>query len=66
MDFVDPDRNELNMLYHFEGMGLGYLPGEYKMPDPNGYSLVEFKKIYTIWDECICNKGWGTIYLTQS
>ena len=23
-NFVDADRHELNMLYHFEGMGLGY------------------------------------------
>ena len=61
--FVDPDRKELDMLYHFEGMGLGYLPGQFKHMDPNGYSLVEFKKIYSKWDSVFANKGWGTIYL---
>ncbi|MEP6949748.1 MAG: alpha-glucosidase [Ginsengibacter sp.] len=62
-NFVDPDRKELDMLYHFEGMGLGYLPGQFKQMDPNGYSLIEFKKIYSKWDKVFAKKGWGTIYL---
>jgi len=62
-DFVDPERKELDMLYHFEGMGLGYLPGQFKQMDPNGYSLVEFKKIYSKWDSVFAKRGWGTIYL---
>ena len=61
--FVDEDRKELNMLYHFEGMGLGYLPGKFKVPDPNGYPLIEFKNIYSKWDSVFAEKGWGTIYL---
>lgn len=61
--FVDEDRKELNMLYHFEGMSLGYLPGKFKTPDPNGYSLVAFKKIYSKWDSIFAEKGWGTIFL---
>ena len=65
MDFVDPDRNELNMLYHFDAIDIGYLPGEYKMLDPKGYSLVEFKEVYSMWDDVFSNKGWGTIYLTN-
>ena len=63
MDFVDPGRNELNMLYHFDAIDIGYLPGEYKIPDPNGYNLVEFKEIYTMWDDVFAERGWGTIYL---
>lgn len=62
-NFVDSDRKELNMLYHFEGMGLGYLPGQFKQMNPKGYSLVEFKNIYTKWDSVFAQKGWGTIYL---
>jgi oligo-1,6-glucosidase len=60
---VDEDRDELNMLYHFEGMGLGLLPNQFKVPDPNGFSLIEFKNIYTRWDEIFRDKGWGTVYL---
>jgi oligo-1,6-glucosidase len=62
-DFVDEDREELDMLYHFEGMGLGYLPGQFKQMDPNGYSLVQFKAIYSKWDSVFAEKGWGTVYL---
>ncbi len=60
---VDSDRQELNMLYHFEGMGLGLLPDQFKVPDPKGYDLIEFKNVYTNWDSIFENKGWGTVYL---
>ena len=63
LDYVDADRHELDMLYHFEGVSLGYLPNSLKVPDPKGYSLVEFKNIYSKWDGVFANKGWGTIYL---
>lgn len=63
MNFVDPARKELDMSYHFEGVSLGYLPGEFKQMDPNGYKLTEFKNIYTGWDSVFAEKGWGTIYL---
>ena len=63
LDYVAADRRELDMLYHFEGVSLGYLPDSLKVPDPKGYSLVEFKDIYSRWDGVFANKGWGTIYL---
>ncbi len=63
LDYVAADRNELNMLYHFEGVSLGYLPDSLKIPDPKGYSVVEFKKIYSKWDGVFADQGWGTIYL---
>ena len=63
MAFVDPARKELDMSYHFEGVDLGYLPGEFKQMDPNGYKLTDFKKIYSDWDSVFADKGWGTIYL---
>ena len=62
-NFVDADRNELNMLYHFEGMGYGQVPGKFRTPDPKGYDLVGFKKIYSKWDSIFSEKGWGTVYL---
>jgi oligo-1,6-glucosidase len=63
MNFVDPDRNELNMLYHFDAIDIGYLQGVYKTIDPKGFDLLEFKKIYSEWNDLFSNKGWGTIYL---
>jgi len=61
LNFVDADRKELNMGYHFEGTNLGYIPGYFKKAGP--YSLVDFKKIYSDWDAVYQTKGWGTIYL---
>ena len=61
--FVDADRHELNMLYHFEGVNLGYIPNRFKKMDPHGYSLIKFKQIYSKWDSIFEYKGWGTIYL---
>ena len=64
LDFVDPARQELNMLYHFEGMDVGLVPGsKYRRRTPGPYSLLEFKDVYTKWDKIFADKGWGTIYL---
>lgn len=62
MNFVDPDRHELDMSYHFDGVSLGYVPGYFKKMNPN-WSLVEFKNIYSGWDSVFADKGWGTVYL---
>lgn len=61
LDFVDAGRKELDMGYHFEGTNLGYIPGYFKKM--GSYSLVDFKKIYSDWDNVYAKKGWGTIYL---
>ncbi|RXK61018.1 alpha-glucosidase [Lacibacter luteus] len=63
--FVDEDRNELNMAYNFEAIDFGYLPNEYKMPDPQGWDLVKWKQIYKRWDSAFTEKGWGTVYLAN-
>jgi len=64
MNFVDPDRHELDMSYHFDGVSLGYVKGKYKTMNPD-WSLTEFKKIYSDWDSVFAKKGWGTIYLAN-
>ena len=63
LKFVDADRKELNMLYHFEGVDYGYVKGKFKTPDPDGWKLVGFKELYSKWDSVFAQKGWGTIYL---
>ncbi len=63
LQFVDADRHELDMLYHFEGVSIGYLPNQFKVPDPKGFSLLEFKQVYSKWDSVFAQKGWGTVYL---
>jgi hypothetical protein len=39
------------MLYQFEGIGIGYVFGEFKRVDPDGYDLVKFKETYTKWND---------------
>lgn len=65
LHFVEENRKELHMLYHFEGMHLGYLKDAYKRPDPKGIDLVALKSLYTSWDSIYETGGWGTIYLTN-
>ena len=61
--FVQAERREVNMLYHFEGMRLGYAASGFKRPVQRGYQLHRFKKIYSLWDQVFETEGWGTIYL---
>jgi oligo-1,6-glucosidase len=56
-ELVDPERYELNMAYHFEGMGYNNYP--------NGFSQVEFKKNYSRWDSAFAKNGWLSIYLAN-
>jgi oligo-1,6-glucosidase len=56
-NLVDADRHELNMAYHFEGMDIGNSPG--------GYSLLDFKKVYTKWDSAFVQNGWVSIFLAN-
>jgi oligo-1,6-glucosidase len=54
---VDADRKELNMAYHFKGIGYGNY-----QPD---YDLLGFKKIYSSWDSSFANQGWLSIFLAN-
>ncbi|MEX8547800.1 MAG: alpha-glucosidase [Mucilaginibacter sp.] len=63
MNFVGDDRKELDMFFHFDGMYIGMLPGKYKQPDPAGWKLVDFKKLYSKWSDLFSDNGWGSIYL---
>ena len=61
--FVDAGREELDLFFHFDGVNLGYLPSGYKQPDPAGWKLPDFKKIYSEWSDVFEEKGWGSVYL---
>jgi oligo-1,6-glucosidase len=61
LKFVDADRKELNMFFHFDGVGLGMT--DHKAMDPNGWKLADFKRIYSKWSDVFEQKGWGSIYL---
>ena len=62
LDYVGEDRNELNMVFHFDHMFLDMGTGG--KFDPIPYSLVEFKDIFNRWDAKLSEgNGWGSIFL---
>jgi len=65
LDFVDEDRKELNMFFHFDLMTLDRDPDELFTMNKNGWKLSEFKKIHTEWDQAFSKKGWGSMFLSN-
>jgi oligo-1,6-glucosidase len=63
LDFVDEDRHELNMSYHFDISNLGHKDLAKKLMLPEGWDFLEFKRIFKKWDDVFEEKGWGTVYL---
>jgi oligo-1,6-glucosidase len=63
LDFVDENRGELDLFFHFEGQDLGLSPNGFKQLDKNGWALKDFKKVYAKWSDVFAKKGWGSIYL---
>ena len=61
IDYVGEDRDELNMIFHFGHMFIDNGPGG--KFDPVPYDLVEFKKVFSDYDECLKGGGWNSIFL---
>ena len=55
MLFVDPARKELDMTYHFEGVGVG--------SGADTYKLTALKEVFSRWDSAFAQKGWQAIEL---
>ncbi len=65
LDFVDEDREELNMFFHFDLMALDREADEVFLMRKDAWKLTEFKKIHTDWDAAFAKKGWGSMYLSN-
>ena len=65
LNFVDEDRKELNMFFHFDLMALDREPGETFSMRKEPWKLTEFKKIFSDWDGIFAKKGWGSMYLNN-
>ncbi len=57
MKFVDPDRKELNIAYHFESVDIGNTLQD--------YGLVNYKKIFSRYDSVFKDKGWLAIFMAN-
>ena len=60
--FVDPAREELNMLYHFDAARIRNTTLPDNPESGIDYSLIALKKMFTEWDKAV-DKGWPSIYL---
>lgn len=59
--YVQQDRKELDMIFHFGHMFLDHGPdGKF---DFKPYDFIEFKKIFKRWDENLSDGGWNSIFL---
>ena len=63
--FVDEDREELNMFFHFELMSLDREGDEVFWMRNDPWKLTEFKKIFSDWDDTFAKKGWGSLFLSN-
>ncbi len=61
LDYVGEDRNELNMVFHFDHMFMEM--GEGGRFDINPIDFIEFKNVFNRWDEKLKDSGWGSIFL---
>ncbi|MBL7473642.1 glycoside hydrolase family 13 protein [Robertkochia sediminum] len=63
LNFVDEDRKELDMFFHFDLLALDREPGEVFKMRKDQWKLTEFKQIHSRWDAVFKDKGWGSIFL---
>ncbi len=57
LKFVDPDRKELNLAYHFESVDVG--------KHVIDFGLVKYKDIFSRYDQEFKDKGWLSIFLAN-
>jgi len=63
LNFVGKSRNELNMVFQFEHVGIGDGPeGKW---GKSKFSLKEFKTIMSKWENILEDEGWNSLYLNN-
>ena len=58
--YTGEDRKELDMVFHFDHVGLG--DGELGKWTPEEWKLTELKQIFTRWQEGLDQVGWNSLY----
>ncbi|HAK47115.1 MAG TPA: glucohydrolase [Spirochaeta sp.] len=61
VDYIGPERKELNMLFQFEHMGVDHLSKD--RWDTRPLDLVKFKDIIAKWQKDLHGRGWNSNYL---
>ena len=55
-NLVEASRNELNMAYAFDGIGVS---------NEACYSLLHFKDVFSSWDSAFASNGWLSVFLAN-
>ncbi|MRM90686.1 alpha-glucosidase [Faecalicatena contorta] len=58
--YTDPNRNELDMVFSFEHVEVGY--GKYGKWSVRPWALTELKEILGKWQDELNEKGWNSLY----
>ncbi|MEW9667282.1 alpha-glucosidase [Ammoniphilus sp. 3BR4] len=58
--YTGMNRNELNMVFHFEHVSLG--DGKFGKWSPGEWKLTELKKIFSRWQYGLKEDGWNSLY----
>lgn len=61
--YTDPANGEVDMLVHFEHMGLDHGPGG--KWDPQPLELTDLKRTFARWQDGLADRGWNTLYLSS-
>ncbi|MEO0471794.1 MAG: alpha-glucosidase [Bacteroidota bacterium] len=59
--YVNEDRDELNMIFHFGHMFMDHGPGG--RMDPIPIRLQDFTSVFEEWDAAVGKTGWNSLYL---
>ena len=61
LDYVDENRKEIDMIFHFDHMFMDH--GKGGRFDPEPWSSEAFFQIFFDWNQALEQNGWGSIYL---
>ena len=59
--YVDADRGELDMVFHFEHMDIDWVPNTNPW-QRRPFSLTKLKEIFSQWQKAFEEKGWNSLY----
>ena len=58
--YTDPNRHELDMIFHFDHMHLDY--GKYGKFSDIRYKMSDLRTVMTEWQDKLEDKGWNSLY----
>lgn len=62
IDFSGPDRQEINMIYMYDLLGMDKGEKRWQIRD---WKLPEFKSIICKWQKGLSGKGWNSLYISN-